>query len=121
MNRRERPRVSRVQELQQVKSLCPSYLTQQDSVRPMSETGLEKFTDGHCREVVLGQASLEPDEIRCANLNFRGVFDYENAFMDWNEIGKDIEQSCLAGSGPARDEDVLAVDDRNPQHVGEFL
>src|SRR5438876_7032709 len=87
----------------------------------MSETRLEKLTDSHCREVVLGQASLEADEIQCINLNFRRVFDYENAFMVWNEIGKDIEQSCLAGTCSTRYEDVLAVDDRRPQHLGEFF
>src|SRR6266704_3857997 len=87
----------------------------------MSETRLEKLTDGHCREVVLGHASFKADKVRGANLNFRRVFDYENAFMVWNEIGKDIEQSRLAGARPARDEDVLPVDDRRPQHFGELF
>src|SRR2546423_9247066 len=87
----------------------------------MSESGLEKLTDGHCRETVLRDSGLKADEVPCANLNFRRVFDYENAFMVWNEIGKDVEQSCLAGTGSTRYEDVLPVDDRHPQHLGEFF
>ena len=41
--------------------------------------------------------------------------------MVWNEIGKDIEQSCLAGTCSTRYEDVLPVDDCHPQHVGELF
>src|SRR5947209_4541734 len=87
----------------------------------MSETGLEKLTDSHCRAVVLGDASFKADKVRGANLNFRRVFDYENAFIVCNEIGKDIEQSCLAGTCSTRYEDVLPVDDRRPQQLGEFF
>src|SRR5579863_10556068 len=41
--------------------------------------------------------------------------------MHWNEIGKDIEQSCLAGACSPRYEDVLPVDDRRLQNPGEFF
>ena len=98
--------MSGIQQLQQVKGFGSPNLAQQDSVGTMAKARLEQFADGHGGKAVLLTPGFKADQVRCSNLNLRGVLDDENAFVFGNEACEDVEKSRLAGAGSARDEDV---------------
>src|SRR5262245_44452535 len=78
---REAARVAGVEQLQKVKRLSASDLTQDDSVGAVTESGLQKVPDGDGRETVLRLSCFEPDEVILSKVEFRRVFDQQNPFV----------------------------------------
>ena len=73
------------------------------------------------RNTVLFLARLEANEIGVAQLDLRGVFDEQNAFVVGNEFGENSEGRRLSSPGATADEDVLSGQDVVFETVGERL
>ena len=90
MNGAERALVPRVQRLQQVERLQAPHLTDQDSIRPVSEGRTKEVCDGHGRQRRLlpqwglRPSCLEPDEVRLVDQNLGRLFDQNDAVLGWD-------------------------------------
>src|SRR2546425_897117 len=92
-----------IERLEQVKSLPASHFTHDDSVGPESQGGFQKLPDGNRRDSLLLAACLQPDQVIFLDLNFRGVFDEDDALFRSDEVREGIEERGFAGSAWARD------------------
>lgn len=87
MNRGNRPAVTSIQQLQQVKGLAAPDFAQNDPVGPVSQGSSQEVSDGYRGHSVLLTARLEANDVVFLHLNFSGVFDQNHAFMIWNKLG----------------------------------
>src|SRR4029077_3435554 len=101
--------MSGVEGLQQVESFAATDFANNDSVWPVTKSSLQKITDRNCWYAGLFTPRFKSNQIALADVQFSRVFDEENSFLIWNEIGKDIEQRGLACAGSTTDEDILAI------------
>ena len=100
MNRRERTRVARVEELKQVERFSSANFTEDDAVRPVAKRCLQQVSDRDRRKIRLRLASLETDEVWLFELDFRRVFDEENSVVIRNELSQGIQERRLSRPVP---------------------
>ena len=120
MNRRDRTRVARVEELKQVERFSSANFTEDDAVRAVPKRCLQQVSDRDRRKIRLRLASLETDEVWLFELDFRRVLDEENSVLVRNELSQGAQERGLSTARSATNENVLAFFDvrlqplRNP-------
>ena len=96
VNGRKTAGVSGVEKLQKIEGLASSNFPEDQTVRPVTERGLEKFPDGYAGQAALRWPGFETDEIVLAHVNLGGVLDEEDAFVGGNEFSKHVEQGSFS-------------------------
>ena len=110
-----------VEELQEIEGLSSTYFAKDDSVRPVAKGGFEEVPDGDGGQTVLRLPRFETDQVVLVHVNFRRVFDEEDAFIGGDELPEDIEHRSFPRSGTPSDENVFSSENVVFELVGERL
>src|SRR5205807_8933814 len=87
VNGGEASTVAGVEALQQIESLFPSDFSQDGTLGPVAQTGLEQIADGDGRKPrPLLAAVLEAHKVRLADMDFGSVFDDQQPVFVGNEV-----------------------------------
>src|SRR3989304_1415806 len=101
MRRRERAVVPRVHRLEHVERLAAADLADDDPVRPHPESVAYEVTHRDLAAALdVRRTRLEPDHMRLADAQFRGILDRDNALVLGHEGREHAEGRGLAGTGP---------------------
>lgn len=105
-----RPVVAGVHGLQHVEGLRPSYLADDDSVRPHPKTRADQIPYGDRNAPLdVGVSCLQGDQIGdVTDLELRVVLDGDDALAGGDKVRERIQKGGLSGTRAAADEDVVA-------------
>src|ERR1700677_552635 len=108
MDRRERSGVASVEGIEQRARLDSAYFAQDDAVRPPSESGLEKVVESDVRFERI-RLAFDRQYVRLLDLEFRSIFDNDEAFIIRNEISQYPQKGRLSGTRSATDKQRLSA------------
>jgi len=113
--------MSCVQCLKQIEGFPTTYLSHDDSVRPVAQRCLQQVAHGHGWQSGLFAAGFKPYQVALANVEFRRVFNQENPFIIRNGVSKDIQKRSFSTARTSADENVLTAADLLAEQYGGFL
>ena len=105
--------MARVQRLQQVESLGPADLSDENAIGPMPECCAQQIRDCHWRqrrllsERRLCAAGLQTKDVWFVEVNLRRLLDQDNPVPIGNVSREGIQKGRLARARSTRDQDVL--------------
>src|ERR1035437_3179303 len=102
MDRRERSGVAGVEGIEQGARLDSTHFAENDAIRPPAESGLEKVVESNVGFERI-RLAFDGQYVRLLDLQFRSIFDDDEAFLFWNEVSQNSQKRRLAGAGSAAD------------------
>src|ERR1035437_9416486 len=110
MDRRERSGVAGVEGIEQGARLDSTHFAENDAIRPPAESGLEKVVESDVGFERIGLA-FAGQYVRLLDLQFRSIFDNDEAFLFWNEVSQYPQKRRFAGAGSTADKQCFAAAD----------
>jgi hypothetical protein len=111
MKRTEATSVPCVQGLEQIKGFSTTHFADDDSVRPVAQSGLQQVADGHGWQSSLFAAGFQSHQVGLSDVQFSRVLDQQNPFINGDRISEDIQKRSLSAAGSSADKDVLPTPD----------
>ena len=108
MDRRERSGVAGVEGIEQRSRLDSAHFAEDDPVRSPAESGLQKVVESDVGLERVGLA-FDGQNVRLLDLQFRSIFDHDDAFMIRNEIGQYPQKRGLTRTRSAADKQRLSA------------
>lgn len=119
MDGRKRSGMAGIEGIEQCARLNSAHFAEDDAIWPPAESRLEKVVESDVGLECI-RLAFDGQDVRLLNLQFRSIFDDDEAFLFWNEIGQYPEQCGLSCAGSATDKQRLPVTDLFCQRVGEW-
>src|SRR5262245_59257007 len=91
VNGRERPGMTCVEGLKEIKSFPTPNLADDDAIGAVAKGGLEQIPNGDRRRVRLWSPGFKTDQVALANSNLGRLLNDDNSFLIGNEIRKDVQ------------------------------
>ena len=121
MERAHRTVVAGVHRLQQIERLGSAHFAHDDALGAHTQAVLDQVTHGDLALTLeIGRAGFEAHHMRLLQLQFGRVLAGDDALVLFDEAGEAVEQSGLARTGTAGDQDVGADATEDAQHFGAF-
>src|SRR5947208_16750667 len=103
--------VADIECLKEIESLASPNLSHNDTIGPVSKSGLEKIPNGDRRCGALSTAGFETNQVTLSDLDLSCILDDHDALLLRDKVTEDVQQGRFARAGAAGDQDILTLAD----------